>query len=324
MALQGRKYTGSSSYRYGFNGKENDPETVGTGQGTQDYGARIYNPSLGKFLSVDPLFKSYPWNSCYAFAENTPIAFIDLDGQEKYHYTKTIQNGKTVYQKIGEEDIIERTYSIEWNGWMPSIVYTTHKNEREEFVVHQTSEGTVEQFDKVQFVTIDETTTYSSYENMVDGTDGDSGNEKMWHYFGKGLQNMHEENMANGNGGGGLNWSRAAGMGVAKFSVASSKFRYFFGKVTTGSADNIRRSAQNLKDLTTLGIKSERQLMKKFGDAFENGKTMSTTTNKYGTTVTKQIQIGDKGAVNVGFFYEGGDMNATPKVSTVIPQIYNK
>jgi RHS repeat-associated protein len=82
MALQGRKYTGSSSYRYGFNGKENDKETVGTGEGTQDYGMRIYNPSLGKFLSVDPLSPKYPELTPYQFASNTPIWAIDLDGLE--------------------------------------------------------------------------------------------------------------------------------------------------------------------------------------------------------------------------------------------------
>lgn len=65
------------SYPYGFNGKESDPES-----GTQDYGMRIYNPNLGKFLSVDPLKDQYPWNSVYAFAENRPIDGIDLDGAE--------------------------------------------------------------------------------------------------------------------------------------------------------------------------------------------------------------------------------------------------
>lgn len=77
--MPGRKFTSSASkYKYGFNGKENDDET-----GTQDYGLRIYNPALARFLSVDPLSKEYPWNSTYAFAENTPIAFIDLDGAER-------------------------------------------------------------------------------------------------------------------------------------------------------------------------------------------------------------------------------------------------
>ena len=66
-------------YRYGFNGKENDNET-----GTQDYGFRIYNPSLGKFLSVDPLTKNFVWNSPFAFAENSPLKYIDLDGAEKF------------------------------------------------------------------------------------------------------------------------------------------------------------------------------------------------------------------------------------------------
>ncbi|WP_290793195.1 RHS repeat-associated core domain-containing protein [Flavihumibacter sp. UBA7668] len=69
-------------YRYGFNGKENDDEVKGTGN-QQDYGMRIYDPRLGKFLSVDPLTKDYPWNSTYAFAENDPINFIDLDGAER-------------------------------------------------------------------------------------------------------------------------------------------------------------------------------------------------------------------------------------------------
>ncbi|QHS58197.1 hypothetical protein GWR21_00880 [Chitinophaga agri] len=54
------------------------------GEGNQqDYGFRIYDPRIGKFLSVDPLTKEYPWNSTYAFAENDVIRSIDLDGAEK-------------------------------------------------------------------------------------------------------------------------------------------------------------------------------------------------------------------------------------------------
>jgi RHS repeat-associated protein len=83
MPMPGRKYQASNRYRYGFNGKENDPETVGTGSGTQDYGMRIYNPALGKFLSVDPLQKEFAWNSSYAFAENDVVRSIDLDGAER-------------------------------------------------------------------------------------------------------------------------------------------------------------------------------------------------------------------------------------------------
>lgn len=92
--MPGRNFT-SASYRYGFNGKENDPES-----GTQDYGLRIYNPSLGKFLSVDPLSASYPWNSTYAFAENRVIDGTDLEGGEYYSYLyKQTKTGLTLISK---------------------------------------------------------------------------------------------------------------------------------------------------------------------------------------------------------------------------------
>jgi len=65
-----------SSSTYGFNGKEKDGEVSGEGN-SYDYGFRIYNPRLGRFLSVDPLFRSYPWYSSYHFAGNKPIWAID-------------------------------------------------------------------------------------------------------------------------------------------------------------------------------------------------------------------------------------------------------
>lgn len=79
MAIPGRTYAlNSAEYKFGFNGKENDTETK-----TQDYGFRIYNPGLGRFLSVDPLTRDYPELTTYQFASNTPISAIDLDGKEK-------------------------------------------------------------------------------------------------------------------------------------------------------------------------------------------------------------------------------------------------
>ena len=49
-----------------------------------DYGARIYNPAIAKFLSVDPLTKDYPELTPCQFASNTPIQAIDLDGLEAF------------------------------------------------------------------------------------------------------------------------------------------------------------------------------------------------------------------------------------------------
>jgi RHS repeat-associated protein len=74
----------ASFYRYGFNGKERIDEIDGVEGSVYDYGFRIYNPRLGKFLSMDPLTKSYPWYTPYQFAGNKPICSIDLDGLEEF------------------------------------------------------------------------------------------------------------------------------------------------------------------------------------------------------------------------------------------------
>ncbi|TCJ16391.1 DUF4237 domain-containing protein, partial [Flaviaesturariibacter flavus] len=81
MQMPGRAFTVRMGYRYGFNGKEEDSET-----GMQDYGMRIFNPAISKFLSVDPLTSKYPELTPYQFASNRPIDGIDLDGLEHYNY----------------------------------------------------------------------------------------------------------------------------------------------------------------------------------------------------------------------------------------------
>jgi hypothetical protein len=51
-------------------------------QNQYDYGRRIYDPRIGKFLSTDPLTNKFPYWSPYHFSANNPIRFSDLDGAE--------------------------------------------------------------------------------------------------------------------------------------------------------------------------------------------------------------------------------------------------
>jgi RHS repeat-associated protein len=112
----------SGLYRYTFNGKESDSEASDLGEGTQDYGFRIYNPSLGKFLSVDPLYRDYPWYTPFQFAGNKPIWAVDLDGAEELIVTNYFSNGaiyKTVVQVINSDvglSIITHTTNVVLNG----------------------------------------------------------------------------------------------------------------------------------------------------------------------------------------------------------------
>jgi outer membrane protein OmpA-like peptidoglycan-associated protein len=48
---------------------------------------RIYDPRVGRFLSVDPISKDYPELTPYQFAGNKPIWAIDMDGLEEYLVT---------------------------------------------------------------------------------------------------------------------------------------------------------------------------------------------------------------------------------------------
>ena len=83
--MPGREYQAQPS-RFGFNGKENDNDVKGFGN-QQDYGMRVYDTRIGKFLSVDPLTKKFAWFSPYQFAGNNPNKFTDLDGAEPLDYS---------------------------------------------------------------------------------------------------------------------------------------------------------------------------------------------------------------------------------------------
>ena len=61
MVMWGRNFN-TRSYRFGFNGKENDNEVKGSGNSI-DFGARIYDPRLGRFLSIDPDAQKYAYVS---------------------------------------------------------------------------------------------------------------------------------------------------------------------------------------------------------------------------------------------------------------------
>jgi RHS repeat-associated protein len=77
-----RHYVFDESYRFSFQNQEADDEWAGSGN-MLAFKYRIHDVRLGRFLSVDPLAPDYPWNSPYAFSENSVIAFVELEGLEK-------------------------------------------------------------------------------------------------------------------------------------------------------------------------------------------------------------------------------------------------
>jgi RHS repeat-associated protein len=82
--------TSSANYRFGFNGMIRDDDvkekystttkTEGTGN-SYDFGARMYDPRVGRWLAKDPLSGKFPDISPYSFSFNDPIIFKDPDGK---------------------------------------------------------------------------------------------------------------------------------------------------------------------------------------------------------------------------------------------------
>ncbi len=70
----------SDGYRFGFNGKENDNEVKGIGN-SLDFGARVYDSRLGRWLACDPKFSKFPSLSPYSYAVNSPILYVDYAGE---------------------------------------------------------------------------------------------------------------------------------------------------------------------------------------------------------------------------------------------------
>ena len=66
-----------TSQDYKYNGKELDKSF---GLIWYFYGARMYDPAVGRFTGVDPIADQFAFVSVYNYAENEPVRFIDLWG----------------------------------------------------------------------------------------------------------------------------------------------------------------------------------------------------------------------------------------------------
>jgi RHS repeat-associated protein len=71
-----------AGYRYTYNGKELDREL---GLRWHHYGRRMFDPVIARFTGVDPISDQFAWVSTYNYAENEPIANIDLHGLQKFY-----------------------------------------------------------------------------------------------------------------------------------------------------------------------------------------------------------------------------------------------
>jgi hypothetical protein len=111
------------------------------------------------------------------------------------------------------------------------------------------------------------------------------------------------------------------------FTIDESKFDFFFGRVISNTPNKIR-SLQNLKNLNLLGIEETNDGKQRLMEIFKQGLTsekINEINKPHGLTVVRKVEICHneiKGAIEVSYFYPNSDLTEIPKITTIIPKIY--
>ena len=88
MVMPGRNFVSSTTYRYGYNGKEKDNEMKGDANSV-DFDARSLDVRLARWMSIDPQGGRYPHLSGYSAFANCPIFYTDPGGETLFIAGKT-------------------------------------------------------------------------------------------------------------------------------------------------------------------------------------------------------------------------------------------
>jgi RHS repeat-associated protein len=104
VELDGR--TVSGGYRFGYQNQEKDDEVKGEGN-IYDFGARMYDPRIGNFLSLDPMNRLFVDISRYSFAGNNPNMFVDYEGMFKFPAGSTFETDYPLLTNYLKNNIAE-------------------------------------------------------------------------------------------------------------------------------------------------------------------------------------------------------------------------
>ena len=126
-----------AGYRYGFNGKENDNEVKG--QGNQlNFGSRVYDSRIGRYLSIDPLTGKHADMQPYHHASNSPTNRIDPDGNDDIHFHYFV---RTVFVPNGHGGTKPQSQVFTWSTVVRNNLPNTFAIHRHNVIINRNGKG---------------------------------------------------------------------------------------------------------------------------------------------------------------------------------------
>ena len=107
LNMEGPWNGADGAFKYQYNGKELNSDF---GLDWNDYGARMYDPAIGRWTAIDPLSALYFSHSPYHYTKNNPVRYIDIDGMVSYTYD---WNSEQYHNEKGE--------TVSWNEVESSV-----------------------------------------------------------------------------------------------------------------------------------------------------------------------------------------------------------
>jgi len=186
-----------SAHKYLYNGKEiQDEQLGGVNLDWYDYGARFYDPALGRFHTQDRFAEKYYDFSPYHYAVNNPIRYIDINGDTSVVVvsgteTQTMEttNGQDEYQgyqlSVYENMTFDQYNQLKADGNLPNANFTTHVGRDAQYMQTKDADGNTVTINHSEdrYGTNNEAPP-GVYYMFLSGTNGDNGGGKFQLYIG--------------------------------------------------------------------------------------------------------------------------------------------